>query len=161
AVSGAEHSLVLHWAPVAAEHAQRLGAYTDALAGFEAASDALARLRETPAAGDNSERQELALLLNRIDVLYRLGRRNERGALLKRASALLARAADARLEAQFHLREAAYLVSVNAYERGAAAAQRAYEQYRLLADSPHAAEALHVASDARQSRGDPRGALQL
>src|SRR5205814_7351452 len=107
----------------AAQHAKALGAYGDALAHYEAAADALAR---TPLvdAGDHA-RQQIALLLKRAEMLYQLGRRADERVLLEQAAGLLAREPHAELEAEYHLREAAFLNSTNAYERAYQSAQRA------------------------------------
>ena len=158
ALAGDAAPLVLAWAPAAAQHAQRLGAYADALAHYEAAADALAQLH---ADDERGSRRELELLLKRAEMQYHLGRRADERVLLEQAAGLLACDPHADLEAEYHLREAAFLNSTNADERAYQSAQQAYETYVRLEEPRRAAEALHYAGDAEQSRGDARAALAL
>src|SRR5437773_2629158 len=83
ALAGDAAPLLLAWAPAAAQHAQRLGAYADALAHYEAAADALAQLH---ADDERGSRRELELLLKRAEMLYHLGRRADERVLLEQAA---------------------------------------------------------------------------
>jgi predicted ATPase/DNA-binding SARP family transcriptional activator len=156
ALKGEDDRTVFTWAPLAGEHALHLCAYADALAAYEAAATALMRLAgEGELEAGIALPRELELLLARIHTLHHLGRRTEEPALLGRVKELLARNRhpDARLEAEFELRQAAYLGSTNQYVEAYASAIRANERYQMLGDMRHAAESLVIAGDAMESLG--------
>jgi predicted ATPase/DNA-binding SARP family transcriptional activator len=162
ALAGEDYGTVLHWASLAGAHAEQLCAYTDALSAFTAASSALVQLRsEGTLEPGKATLLELELLLERIRVLYRLGRRADEAVLLEQTAAILEHHHNAFLEAMFHLRQAAYSNSISQFPAGLEAAQRAYESFRQLGDEQYAAEALEMASGARQSMGNVSEARQL
>jgi predicted ATPase len=162
ALEGEDYGTVLNWAALAGEHAEQLCAYGDALSAFTAAAAALTQLRsEGSLEPGKAAMLELKLLLERIRMLYRLGRRAEEAVLLGQAAAILERHHNPSLEAMFHLRQAAYLHSISQFPAGLEAAQRAYASFRQLGDEQHAAEALEMASGARQSMGNVSEARQL
>ncbi|RPI91411.1 MAG: hypothetical protein EHM40_15790 [Chloroflexi bacterium] len=162
ALEGEDYGTVLHWASLAGEHAEQLCAYTDALSAFTAAASALTQLRSEGAMEPGKATLlELELLLERIRMLYRLGRRAEEAVLLEQAAAIVEHHRNAFLEAMFHLRQAAYLNSISQFTAGFETAQRAYESFGQLGDEQHAAEALEMASGARQSMGNVSAARQL
>lgn len=124
---------VLDWAPVAAHHALRLGAYAEALAAYAAAADAAEQLR---AAGvltsEETERRRLEAELGRCEALYGLGRATL--ADLALAADLVTRQPDPSLRARFHLYRAVVL-SFDSYGAAYAEGLRA-EAFARRAEEP-------------------------
>jgi predicted ATPase/DNA-binding SARP family transcriptional activator len=147
ALRGEDSALVFQWAPLAAEHAQELHAYTDALSALELAADALDRLRREPdfdlAAG---EQQHVDVLLNLAALIPHVGRpTEEHGRILQAAAELLERYPDARRQALYALRQCDYLEALSQYERAIEAAFDAYTRFLELGDRQRAAQCLYEA----------------
>jgi tetratricopeptide (TPR) repeat protein len=162
ALEGGIDSLILAWAPAAAEHASRLHVYADALRAYDAAVRALVRLEAANAIpAPAASRHRLELVLSRIDVLGQLGRHNEQAAPLQTASELLERDPPPKLEAAFHLASAYYLARMSQYHPAVESAKRAQGKYRQLNDPVHTAKCLVVQADAQQSLGGNNAAYRL
>ncbi|HET9223556.1 MAG TPA: hypothetical protein VFO07_13675, partial [Roseiflexaceae bacterium] len=147
ALRGEDFALVYQWAPQAAEHAQELHAYADALSALELASEALERLQREPgfdlAAG---EQQHIDVLLNRAAIIPSVGRSDEEhGRVLHAAAELLDRYPDARRQAIYTLRRSDYLQSLNQYERAMEVAFDAFTRFLELSDRQRAAQCLYEA----------------
>ncbi|MCI0399101.1 MAG: AAA family ATPase, partial [Chloroflexi bacterium] len=152
ALEGESFQLVFQWAPLAAAHASRLYAYSDALQALEAASQAFDQLHRYPgfdlAAG---ERRLIEILLNRAALIPHVAGPppEELGQLVQQATDLLARYPDERLQAMSYLRQSEYLVASNAYERAAEVALAAARQYLDLGDRCGAAAGLSQAGSCK------------
>lgn len=152
AVEGQDFEQVLEWSPRAAERARRLYAYTDALAAYQVAHEALEQVQgKIPP--DTAAHKRTTLLLGQIEMLGHLGRWSEQATLLQTAADTLARWPDAQLQAMFHLCRACYLHAIGEYQDAYQATQRAREGYLQLGDEQRAADALREAGTINLSVG--------
>ncbi len=144
-------SLAWQWARPAAEHAQKLYAYDNALSFYEMASAAFEALSSEPGAvGSAGWRQFIDCCLHRVLLGAAAGRSlSEQQTLLQETAALLAQHPDDQQQALFHLCQATLWTGAAEYEKAATAAQQGYEAYRQLSDVPPAARCLAQAGEAK------------
>jgi predicted ATPase/DNA-binding SARP family transcriptional activator len=146
---GEAFDLVWQWAPLAAAHARRLYAYSDALSFYEMASAAY-ELLPAEATLDGGPAKLIDCYLYRILLGAAAGRPlEEQQALRQKVQALLEEQPDKQQQALFYLCQAAYYVGLAEYEQATAAARQGHELYLQLGDWRQAARCLAQAGEAR------------
>lgn len=145
ALMGEHHLLVFEWALYAAQHAEQLYAFADALKAYEAISIAFAKLQSDPEFDvETAEAKLIEPLLIRTKystlVGYSLA---DKTSLLEEAQRLLQRHPDPRLQAMYNHRLALYLEEIGEHQQVVATFAEAIKAFRSLSDDKMAALCLH------------------